>query len=275
MIFIISHSKVNVSLQHCALKKRSCISKSYNFISSHNLTNISLLTSCFVFQILGASCSLMANLGSFFLLVSLLHLDPLQACRTGTHEECDTAPFVPSHSLVGEGFDVVTLQHKGAYVVDMQTYLTPTNTCTLCENPLMNDQLQKLPLSVLDWRAFSSCSQNIFSSVFTSISSLLESSSSSIQNDWKLGIDLEEYGNLQLSGSQSTEYNFASHRQSVDKTSFTSHELTCTHYRSVLRLDIHTVYSLSCFFDVCVSLGCQYENFLSSFTVTVSPVHHL
>ncbi|XP_048096565.1 perforin-1-like [Alosa alosa] len=156
----------------------------------------------------------MANLSVLCLLVSLLHLAPLQACRVGTKEECDGAPFVPSHSLVGEGFNVVTLQHKGAYVIDMQTYLTPTNTCTLCTNPLMGNQLQKLPLSVLDWRAFSTCS-----------------STSSIENDWKVGMGLPEVANVQLEGSQSAESKFASHRQRVDKTSFTSHQLTCSHYR--------------------------------------------
>lgn len=210
---------------------------------------------CF-FKSQGASCSPMANLAAFFLLMSLLRLDPVQACRTGTQEECDTAPFVPSHSLVGEGFDVVTLQNKGAYVVDMQTYLTPTNTCTLCTNPLMGDQLQKLPLSVLDWRALSSCQQSLSGSVFSSVSSLLESSSSSIENDWKVGIGLAGVANLQLAGSRSAESNFASHRQRVDKTSFTSHQITCTHYRSVneqtLTLNPHTVYSFSCFLELCL-----------------------
>ncbi|XP_062396153.1 perforin-1-like [Sardina pilchardus] len=173
----------------------------------------------------------MEYLGVLCLLVSLLHLAPLQACRVGNKEECDRAPFVPSHSLVGEGFNVVTLQSKGAYVVDMQTYLTPTNTCTLCTNPLMGDQQQKLPLSVLDWRAFSTCSQSLSSSVFSSVSSLTESSTSSIENDWKVGMGLSGVANAQLAGSQSAESKFASHRQRVDKTSFTSHHLTCSHYR--------------------------------------------
>ncbi|XP_030623583.1 perforin-1-like [Chanos chanos] len=111
-------------------------------------------------------------------------------CKIGNQEECQTAPFVPGHNLVGEGFDVVRMQRTGAYVTDMLTFLTPTNSCTLCENPLMEDQLQKLPAAVLDWRAYSKCSLAISSSAFTSVSSVAESSSSSVENKWEVGLDL-------------------------------------------------------------------------------------
>ncbi|XP_062396155.1 perforin-1-like [Sardina pilchardus] len=176
-------------------------------------------------------CFHMANLGVLCLLVSLLHLAPLQACRVGKKKECDRAPFVPGHNLVGEGFDVVTLQRKGAYVTDLQTYLTPTNTCTLCSNRLMGNQVQKVPLTVLDWRPTRSCKQSLSSFFFNSVSSLLASSSSSITNDWKVGLDLQRVADLQLAGSQSAEFIFASSQQQEDKTSFISNQYTCSLYR--------------------------------------------
>ncbi|KAL2103499.1 hypothetical protein ACEWY4_000367 [Coilia grayii] len=72
----------------------------------------------------------------------------------------------------------------------------------------MGGQLQKLPLSVVDWLAFSRCCQGLSSAVFSSVSSLLESSSSSssIDNDWEVGVGLSGVGNLQLAGSQSAEF---------------------------------------------------------------------
>lgn len=177
----------------------------------------------------------MASLSVLYLAVFLLHVDPVKACRIGRKKECDRTRFVPGHDLVGEGIDVVTLEHKGAYVINMLSYLRPDNTCILCSNQLMGNQVQKLPLTVLDWRPFISCSQSVTSFSSNSISSLLaNSASSSIENDWKLGLNLGKFLNFQLAGSKSDVFKFATARQKEDETSFTSHQFTCTHYRSVL-----------------------------------------
>uniref|UniRef100_A0A3B5RD98 Perforin-1-like n=1 Tax=Xiphophorus maculatus TaxID=8083 RepID=A0A3B5RD98_XIPMA len=98
--------------------------------------------------------------------VLLVHSSVL-SCRIGTQSECDAAPFVPGHKMVGKGFDIVRLQIKRALVINVKTYLNPRETCILCSNPLQNHTYQKLPSSVVDWSASSQCSADIISSYHT------------------------------------------------------------------------------------------------------------
>uniref|UniRef100_A0A673BB93 MACPF domain-containing protein n=1 Tax=Sphaeramia orbicularis TaxID=375764 RepID=A0A673BB93_9TELE len=84
------------------------------------------------------------------------------------YAQCRRAKFVPGYNLVGEGFDVVTLERKGAYLINVGAYMTPRGSCRLYRNPHQGNYLQKLPISVADWRPVTHCEVHLEDTVHSS-----------------------------------------------------------------------------------------------------------
>ncbi|KAF5905299.1 macrophage-expressed 1 protein-like, partial [Clarias magur] len=162
------------------------------------------------------------------ILLTLCHQS--SGCRSGTETECEKAPFVPGYNLAGEGFDVVKLQRKGAYLINVKSHLLDNRTCTVCKNHFQGGQMQKLPLSIVDWRPLSSCNKQFSSALHHSIDSLIKSSASLMNNDWGVDLNLDNLGKAVLGGSDSNIAKFAQSQHKMDKMTFALHEVTCTYY---------------------------------------------
>uniref|UniRef100_A0A1B8Y3U9 Perforin 1 n=1 Tax=Xenopus tropicalis TaxID=8364 RepID=A0A1B8Y3U9_XENTR len=182
----------------------------------------------------------------FTLLIALpksssTNLDPFKyACQIGSPEECKKASFVPGHTLLGQGLDIVTMEKTGASLVDMQIYQMANKTCTLCENPYNGKILEKLPISMVDWTPQAACTRNIDSSLMRSKVSLANKEASNIQNNWTLGLDIPiktVTPHTTLAGSHSRLAEFAQSKTITDQYSFLSHELSCAFYRFRLSYD--------------------------------------
>lgn len=153
------------------------------------------------------------------------------ACRRGTNTECERAPFVPGYNLAGEGFDVVRLRRKGAYLINVKSHMFDNSTCTVCENRFQRGQVQKLPLTIVDWRPFSRCSKQISSALHHSVDSLIKSSTSLISKNWGIDLSLDDLGKAVLGGSHSDIAKFAQSQHMMDKMTFVLHEISCAYYR--------------------------------------------
>uniref|UniRef100_A0A3B5LRV4 Uncharacterized protein n=1 Tax=Xiphophorus couchianus TaxID=32473 RepID=A0A3B5LRV4_9TELE len=79
--------------------------------------------------------------------VLLVHSSVL-SCWIGTQRECDAAPFVPGHKMVGKGFDIVRLQIKRAHVINVKTYL---NIGFTCKNRPITDFLKLGKSTQINW----------------------------------------------------------------------------------------------------------------------------
>ncbi|XP_043542557.1 perforin-1-like, partial [Chiloscyllium plagiosum] len=155
----------------------------------------------------------------------------LSACTTSTINECHNANFVPGARLAGQGYDVVTLQPKGAFVIDVNTWRTANGSSTLCENELMNGVRQRMPVSLMDWRTLSSFSSRLYRSP----AKLAESASSSITNDWweDLSVQTPKAGvKVVLAGSHSKMVEFGTTHSQSDRYSFTSQQFQCFYYQN-------------------------------------------
>ncbi|KAG8541954.1 hypothetical protein GDO81_027842 [Engystomops pustulosus] len=178
----------------------------------------------------------------FFLLIFLISASctstqsppPLTAaCRPAKMEECKKLHFVPGHSLLGAGLDIVSMKKKGAYLFNLHKFVTSDKTCTVCSNPYMNKVWQKLPVGVVDWIPQASCLKRISGETSQSSSSLAADSASNIQNSWEVGLDIEHKGvnaKMVLAGSQSQLAEFGQAKTSGDRYTFFKHHLSCVYY---------------------------------------------
>uniref|UniRef100_A0A3B4A353 Uncharacterized protein n=1 Tax=Periophthalmus magnuspinnatus TaxID=409849 RepID=A0A3B4A353_9GOBI len=174
-----------------------------------------------------------------FVLLVGIHLlflahDSLQHCSDGIPKECLEADFAPGTNLGGEGFDITKMEQKGVYVINMNKWRRKDKTCTLCSNPFLENKKQKLPLSVVDWRAKSSCSAKVKSQLHKSSESLLNSNTASIENNWKSSLDISVGAastNLMLAGTQSKIAEYSMAKSKEDKYSFATQSMACEYYR--------------------------------------------
>uniref|UniRef100_A0A8C1XWM3 Uncharacterized protein n=1 Tax=Cyprinus carpio TaxID=7962 RepID=A0A8C1XWM3_CYPCA len=174
------------------------------------------------------------------LFIELLILGPLN--DLGASKECKDAPFVPGYNLAGEGFDVVTMERKGAYVINTEIWDLGKGTCKLRKNEYMNGIQQKLPAAVEHWRTLPKCSMKVSSQIFESSEALVNDSSSALS---KVGIDVKAVG-AAVGSTHSREAKFAMTKSKHDKYSFTKHEVgSCpavseiTHSMTIFKLRKH------------------------------------
>ncbi|XP_072299902.1 perforin-1-like [Eucyclogobius newberryi] len=164
----------------------------------------------------------------------LLTHDSQQYCSDGKPKDCLEAEFAPGTTLGGEGFDITKMEPKGAYVIDMNQWKRKDKSCTLCSNPFLENKKQKLPLSVVDWRPKQSCSAKVSSQLHKSSESVVSSTTASIQNNWKVNLDVNvaaRSGNLMLAGTNSKMAEYSMEKTKNDKYSFSSQSMSCEFYR--------------------------------------------
>ncbi|KAM3917714.1 perforin-1-like [Leptodactylus fuscus] len=151
-------------------------------------------------------------------------------CRPGTLQECKNVKFVPGHTLLGEGINIVTMETTGSFLFDLQAV---EDRCTVCDNPHSNNILQKLPKALVDWRPESSCARNIQSSVSQSKVSVANDATSRVTNDWKVGLNVKATmvdASVAVGGSHSKMARFADSKSTTDNYNFLSHKLECSFY---------------------------------------------
>ncbi|XP_058508691.1 perforin-1-like [Solea solea] len=166
-----------------------------------------------------------------------------QSCTEGTPKQCKDAEMAPGTNLAGEGFDITTMERKGAFVLDMNQWQRKDKTCVLCSNPFVENKQQKLPLSVVDWRSKQLCSMKVSSKLHKSSESVVSSSTSSIENNWQINLDvgvLNKGASLMLAGTHSKLADYSMAKSKNDKFSFTSQGIFCEYYSYRVSTTHHT-----------------------------------
>lgn len=118
-------------------------------------------------------------------------------------------------------------------MINMSPWRRKDKTCTLCANPYLEGRKQKLPLAVVNWRPQQECKMAVSSKLHRSSESLVSSSASSVENNWKTNLNLNSganSGSLMLAGTQSQLAEYSMDKTKNDKFSFTTHSMSCSYY---------------------------------------------
>ncbi|XP_066531609.1 perforin-1-like [Hoplias malabaricus] len=148
----------------------------------------------------------------------------------GSPANCKKADFVPGHNLGGEGFDVVKMERKGSYVINMEKWDIGNGSCKMFNNPYLNNVKQKVPAAVVFWRTLPKCSMKVSSKIYESSEALVKDSTSSIKNNWTIGLDVKFIASESVGGTHSREARFGMEKSKQDKFSFTKHLVQCSSY---------------------------------------------
>ncbi|XP_014062445.2 perforin-1 isoform X1 [Salmo salar] len=157
----------------------------------------------------------------------------LPSCTTGRPAECKAALSAPGTNLAGEGFNIVTMERKQAYVVDVDNWKTPNGACTLCVNPFMEGQTQRLPAAVVDWRPLHQCHMKLSSIVYDSSESFVSSSQTDVDGSWQIGLDVnipKANGSAMVGGTHSRAAKTVMSQSKKDKYSFIKQDIHCSYY---------------------------------------------
>ncbi|XP_066205801.1 perforin-1 [Saccopteryx leptura] len=173
-----------------------------------------------------------------FLGILLLQLPtPAPAhCYTAAQSECQRVrKFVPGSRLAGEGIDVSSLRRSGFFPVDVDHFLRPDGTCTLCHNTLQKGALQRLPLAITNWRTKGSgCQRKVIKAKISSTEAAAKDAAASIRNDWTVGLEVNPKpstsARVAVAGSHSKEANFAAQKSFQDQYSFSTDSVECRFY---------------------------------------------
>ncbi|XP_053183178.1 perforin-1-like [Scomber japonicus] len=159
----------------------------------------------------------------------------LSSSFIGTPQQCQKAQFVPGYNLGGEGFDIVKMQRKGAYVIDTETWKLDNGACRLYRNRYMNNENQKVPIAVEDWTSLPQCSLRVSSIDYDSVEAFVNDSTSAVTNDWETDLNFKVKPSNVFEpihgGSHSKESTFAMGKSKEDHYSFFRHSVDCNFYR--------------------------------------------
>ncbi|MFT7809753.1 perforin-1-like [Arapaima gigas] len=123
------------------------------------------------------------------------------------------------------------MKRKRAYVIDVETWeMKPNKTCKLCPNPYLRNEVQKVPVAVVDWRALPQCKLQLTSTVYESSEQFVDNSQSKMETSWRVGLSLPASASLMVGGTHSKLAKMAMEKSKQDKYNFIKQDVHCSYY---------------------------------------------